>query len=64
MFNKLIALGTVTVFAALGAFYGGLHKRFVLISSDPERAFTERVRVRLWDFLFYAAFALVVVQSK
>ena len=49
------------VFAALGAFYGGFHKRFVLISSDPERAFAEGVRVRLWDFLFYAAFALVVV---
>src|SRR5437588_6301984 len=51
----------ILVFAALGAFYGGFHKRFVLISSDPERAFTEGVRVRLWDFLFYAAFALVVV---
>src|SRR5437660_238939 len=51
----------VLVFAALGAFYGGFHKRFVLISSDPERAFAEGVRVRLWDFLFYAAFALVVV---
>ena len=51
----------VLVFAALGAFYGGFHKRFVLISSDPERAFAEGLRVRLWDFLFYAAFALVVV---
>jgi len=49
------------VFAALGAFYGVFHKRFVLISSDPERAFAEGLRVRLWDFLFYAAFALVVV---
>ena len=51
----------VIVFAALGAFFGAFHKRFVLISSDPERAFAEGVRVRLWDFLFYAAFALVVV---
>jgi zinc/manganese transport system permease protein len=49
------------VFAVLGAFYGAFHKRFVLISSDPERAFAEGVSVRLWDFLFYAAFALVVV---
>ena len=49
------------VFAALGAFYGGFHKRFVLISSDPEGAFAAGVRVRLWDFLFYAAFAVVVV---
>ena len=49
------------VFAALGAFYATFHQRFVLISSDPERAFAEGVRVRLWDFLFYASFALVVV---
>ena len=51
----------VLVFAALGAFYGAFHKRFVLISSDPERAFADGLSVRLWDFLFYAAFALVVV---
>lgn len=51
----------VLVFAALGAFYAAFHKRFVLISSDPERAFAEGISVRLWDFLFYAAFALVVV---
>jgi zinc/manganese transport system permease protein len=51
----------LVVFAALGAFYGTYHQRFVLISSDPEQAFASGVRVRLWDFLFYAAFALVVV---
>ena len=49
------------LFAALSAFYAAFHQRFVLISSNPERAFAEGVRVRLWDFLFYAAFALVVV---
>jgi len=54
-------LQRLLVFAALGAFYGAFHKRFVLISSDPERAFAEGIRVTLWDFLFYAAFALVVV---
>src|ERR1044071_7541628 len=51
----------ILVFAALGAFYAAFHKRFVLISSDPERALAEGMNVRLWDFLFYAAFALVVV---
>ena len=49
------------IFAVLAAFYGAFHRRFALISSDPEKAFAEGVRVRLWDFLFYAAFALVVV---
>ena len=51
----------VIVWVVLGGFFAAFHKRFVLISSDPERAFAEGVRVRLWDFLFYAAFALVVV---
>lgn len=49
------------LFAALGGFYAAFHKRFVLISSDPDSAFASGMRVRLWDFLFYAAFALVVV---
>ena len=49
------------LFVALAAFYGAFHKKFVLISSDPEAAFDSGMRVRLWDFLFYAAFALVVV---
>ncbi len=49
------------LFAALGAFYGVFHQRFALISGDPHLAFAQGTRVRLWDFLFYAAFAIVVV---
>jgi zinc/manganese transport system permease protein len=49
------------LFALLGGFFGAFHSRFALISSEPQRAFAEGVRVRLWDFLFYAAFAVVVV---
>src|SRR4051812_9358664 len=49
------------LFAVLAAFYAFYHRKFVLISSDPESAFNSGMRVRLWDFLFYAAFALVVV---
>lgn len=49
------------LFAGLGIFYAALHKRFVFISSDPEGAFSSGMKVRLWDFLFYASFALVVV---
>ena len=38
------------------------HKRFALISVRRRRGVRARgMRVRLWDFLFYAAFALVVV---
>ncbi len=49
------------VFAVLAGFYGAFHKRFALISSDPAKAIADGLRVRLWDFFFYAAFALVVV---
>lgn len=49
------------LFAVLGAFYGAFHKRFVLISSDVEQAFASGIRVVWWDFLFYAAFAVIVV---
>ncbi|HUP89128.1 MAG TPA: metal ABC transporter permease [Longimicrobiales bacterium] len=51
----------VLIFAPLAALYAVFHKQFALISSDPDKAFELGMRVRLWDFLFYAAFALVVV---
>ncbi len=49
------------VFLVLGGFYGFFHKRFELISSDPDKAAAEGIKVHLWDFLFYAAFAVIVV---
>ena len=49
------------IFTVLAVFYGAFHRRFGLISSDPEQAEAQGMKVRLWDFLFYAAFALVVV---
>src|SRR5215216_5400894 len=51
----------VAVFVPLAAFYAAFHKRFALISEAPQQAFAQGMRVRLWDFLFYAAFAIVVV---
>ena len=51
----------VILFLALGAFYGAFHKRFATISSDPDAASISGMNVRFWDFLFYAAFAIVVV---
>ena len=49
------------LFAVLAAFYAAFHGRFALISENPAEGFARGMRVRLWDFLFYAAFALVVV---
>lgn len=49
------------LFVGLGAFYAAFHKKFSLISSDPDQAVASGMSVRFWDFLFYAAFALIVV---
>ena len=49
------------LFAALSAFFATFHRRFAMISAEPEAAFASGMRVRLWDFLFYAAFAVMVV---
>ncbi|MES2180137.1 MAG: metal ABC transporter permease [Gemmatimonadota bacterium] len=48
-------------FVALGAFYAVFHKRFALISENFKAAHGSGMMVMVWDFLFYAAFALVVV---
>jgi zinc/manganese transport system permease protein len=54
-------LQRAAVFVPLGLFYGAFHRRFALISTDPDQAEAQGVRVRLREFQFYAAFALVVV---
>src|SRR6266571_3772962 len=53
--------------AVLYALIGGLHwmcrKPFFLISTDPDAAYAQGWRVRLWDFVFYASFGVVVTSS-
>jgi zinc/manganese transport system permease protein len=49
------------IFAVIGGFYAAFHKRFALVSTDAAAAAAQGMMVRLWDFLFYAVFALVVV---
>jgi zinc/manganese transport system permease protein len=53
--------------AGLYALVGTLHvlcrRPFFLISTDPAAAFAQGYRVRLWDFVFYASFGVVVTSS-
>jgi zinc/manganese transport system permease protein len=49
------------LFVALAGFFAAFHKRFAMISSQPDLAFDQGMRVGFWDFLFYAAFAVIVV---
>ena len=48
------------LFAAVGIFHFVLRGKFLLVSFDRDRAYQQRLRVRWWDFLFYAVFGLVV----
>jgi zinc/manganese transport system permease protein len=49
------------VFGAVAAFYAAFHRRFALISSTEYGEPINGLNVRLWDFLFYASFAIIVV---
>ena len=49
------------IFAAVAIFYAAFHRKFAAISSDYAGAIASGLRVRFWDFLFYAAFAIIVV---
>ncbi len=53
-------LRDLLAFSAVGVIHFLLRQRFVLISEDPEGAFARGVPVRLWDFLFYLTFGLVI----
>ena len=48
------------LFVVVGAFHFVLRRSFLLASFDRDRAYELGLRVRWWDFLFYAAFGLVV----
>src|SRR6266513_781371 len=48
------------LFVAVGVFHFLLRKNFLLVSFDRDGAYQKGLRVRWWDFFFYAAFGLVV----
>lgn len=48
------------LFLAVGAVHFMFRRQFMAISFDPARAVREGISVRLWDFLFYVLFGIVV----
>jgi zinc/manganese transport system permease protein len=54
---------TAAIYTALGIFHYVFRKRFLEISLDAKAAAARGVRVRFWDFLFYASFGFVVTRS-
>ena len=66
------ALGWVTwkdiavmaiLFAVVGTFLFASRKKLLLCSENPRQARAQGLSVKKWDFLFYAAFGLVVTSS-
>ena len=54
---------TAWLYAVIGIFHLIFRRRFLQISTDRARAVADGVPVRLWDFLFYASFGVVVTSS-
>src|ERR1700688_117559 len=56
-------LKTAILYGVIGIFHYFFRRRFLLISTDPDRAEAEGMSIRFWDFLFYASFGFVVTSS-
>ncbi len=53
-------LTTFALYIGITVVHVLLRRRFLTVTFEEERARREGVRLRLWDFLFYATFGLVV----
>jgi len=54
---------TAGIYAAIAVFHVVFRTRFLEISTNPKAVAARGISVRLWDFLFYASFGLVVTRS-
>jgi zinc/manganese transport system permease protein len=54
---------TAGLYVLIGVFHYVFRRKFLLITIDPDRADAEGVSLRLWDFLFYMSFGIVVTRS-
>jgi len=51
------------LYAVVGIVHWFARRRLLLITEDPQEARRRKLSIRLWDFLFYATFAVVVTTS-
>ena len=58
--SKVEVLGTFTLYAVIALIHYLLRGRFLMITFREEEARRQGVRLRLWDFIFYATFGVVV----
>ncbi|MBI3320416.1 MAG: metal ABC transporter permease [Candidatus Omnitrophica bacterium] len=51
------------LYSLIGVIHWRARRPILLISQHPQQAFQQGLRVRAWDFLFYATFGFVVTSS-
>jgi zinc/manganese transport system permease protein len=56
-------LSAAIMYAFVGIFHFVARDKFLLISNHPEIAYQKGLNVRLWDFLFYVTFGIVITHS-
>lgn len=67
--GSLLSVGPAEVakvaalYGAVGLVHWAFRRPFLLISTDPAAAYREGWRVRVWDFVFYTTFGVVVTSS-
>ncbi len=54
---------TAVLYGVIGVFHFVFRKQFLLISTNPAEAEARGLKIRSWDFLFYASFGFVVTSS-
>ena len=59
--NEVIKVACL--YGVIGLFHWLCRRPFLLISTEPGKAYDDGWRVRRWDFLFYASFGVVVTSS-
>ena len=51
------------LYGLVGLFHWFFRKKFILLSTNPEKAYQGKMSVKWWDMLFYLTFGLVVTSS-
>lgn len=58
-----VVIKDLVIYSAVGLFHYVFRKKFILISENPEEAYRQGINVRLWDFLFYLSFGVIITLS-
>ncbi len=55
-----VIIKAAVIYSIIGIFHYIFRRKFILISENPQKAWQKGINVRLWDFLFYLSFGVVI----